>query len=286
MMNSMGWARGLCHGVAVLLAISGASTAMASQNFEAQGVWSSGFADVQVQEQISVVSEQLQTLEATAHGMHLDGLQPGSLNLVKLPELLAVQFPEVTPKLSFKGKPGLNSYVVQPQIASLGAMAAEVEGMVTAFKTFDIHEARLDDMPLETAGDEAACLAEALYFEARGEPILGQIAVAEVILNRVDSRKYPDTICGVISQGEHRRNACQFSFRCDGQPEEFHEENAYERVAKLGQLMLAGRERSVTDGATHYHSTAVSPRWSRKLTKTAKVGSHIFYKYPQKVATN
>ncbi len=143
----------------------------------------------------------------------------------------------------------------------------------------------LDQLPKATGGPEWQCLSEALYFEARGESPAGQIAVAEVILNRVDSRKYPDTVCGVISQGEKRRNACQFSFRCDGQPEKISEVAAYDRVAKIARMMIDGRDRALTGGATHYHTTSVRPGWSRRLTRTAKIGTHIFYRYPQQTAS-
>ncbi len=144
----------------------------------------------------------------------------------------------------------------------------------------------LDNMPVAEGGPEWACLAEALYFEARGESLKGQLAVAEVILNRVDSRRYPDSICGVISQGESRRHGCQFSFRCDGKPETFDERAAYERVGKIARLMLDGRDRALTSGATHYHTTAVNPSWSRRLTRTAQIGRHLFYRRPVQQASN
>lgn len=121
------------------------------------------------------------------------------------------------------------------------------------------------------------CLAEALYFEARSESLEGQRAVAEVILNRVDSRKFPNTVCEVITQGAHRRNACQFSYNCDGRPERITEPRAFERAKKIALDMVGDRERTLTDGATHYHTSAVNPRWARKLTRTAKIGTHIFY---------
>ena len=134
---------------------------------------------------------------------------------------------------------------------------------------------------------EWACLAEALYFEARGEALPGQVAVAEVILNRVDSGSYPDTVCGVVRQGESRgRHACQFSYRCDGAPETFSEQAAYERVARVARKMIDGMPRTLTDGATHYHTRQVSPRWSRKFERTATIGAHYFYRVPSKLARN
>ncbi len=165
----------------------------------------------------------------------------------------------------------------------------EAQRLVVSFRTeqpgeFDRKE--LLAAPAVDGGPEWACLTEALYFEARGEPLKGQLAVAEVILNRVDSRRYPNSICDVISQGESRRHACQFSFRCDGQPEDFHEPKAYELVGKVARMMLDGRDRALTQGATHYHTTAVKPGWARRLTHTAQIGRHLFYKYPIRSASN
>jgi len=167
-------------------------------------------------------------------------------------------------------------------------MASEAQVTPTTFDHrqphgFDVEQ--LDLMPAADGGPEWACLTEALYFEARGESLKGQLAVAEVILNRVDTRRYPDTICGVITQGASRLHRCQFSFKCDGRPEDFHEQKAYERVGKIARMMLDGRERMLTDGATHYHTTAVSPSWSKKLDKTALIGDHIFYRIPVRSAS-
>lgn len=135
----------------------------------------------------------------------------------------------------------------------------------------------LDSMPA-TSGDRTwQCLAEALYFEARSESLEGQLAVGEVILNRVDSRKFPNSVCGVISQGATRLNACQFSYNCDGKAEYFSNAKAYSRSGKLAKLLLDGRARVLTNGATYYHTSAVNPKWSRSFTKTAQIGRHIFY---------
>ncbi|MEM6677687.1 MAG: cell wall hydrolase [Pseudomonadota bacterium] len=139
-------------------------------------------------------------------------------------------------------------------------------------------EAALARIEVGAETPEWRCMAEGLYFEARGESVLGQIAVGEVILNRVDSRSYPDTVCGVLEQGAHRLNACQFSYNCDGQDETIHEPKAWEQVGKVAWLMLQGRPRTITDKATHYHTTAVSPSWAQRLVKTARIGEHLFYR--------
>jgi len=138
--------------------------------------------------------------------------------------------------------------------------------------------------PTERVKPGWKCLAEALYFEARGESTLGQFAVAEVILNRVDNRRWPDTICGVIEQGKHRRNACQFSYICDGVPDRIRENRAYRQAKAIALDMVGGAPRSLTDGATHYHADFVSPGWARRLTRTRTIGTHIFYRRGTRVS--
>jgi spore germination cell wall hydrolase CwlJ-like protein len=134
--------------------------------------------------------------------------------------------------------------------------------------------------PSAKGGDQFACLAKALYFEARGESVKGQFAVAEVILNRVDSGKYPNSVCGVVNQGANRRNGCQFSYACDGRADTIREKAAYARVAKVARVMLDGAPRTLTKGATHFHTTNIRPSWARRFPNTAKIGSHLFYRQP------
>lgn len=144
----------------------------------------------------------------------------------------------------------------------------------------------LDTLPEATGDDQWACLSEALYFEARGETVKGQFAVAEVILNRVTSSHFPNTPCGVIRQGTGRKYQCQFTYTCDGYKEVINEEKAFERVSKVARAVLDGKGDALTDGATHYHTTAVSPRWSRVFTKTARIGVHIFYRHNVRTASS
>lgn len=139
----------------------------------------------------------------------------------------------------------------------------------------------LDAQPVASGGAEWACLAEALYFEARGESLEGIFAVAEVILNRVDTARYPDSVCAVISQGTGERYRCQFTYNCDGRAETITEPDAYERVGKVARMMLDGMPRTLTGGATYYHTKAVNPRWSRVFDRTATIDDHHFYVNPQ-----
>ncbi|WP_136637102.1 cell wall hydrolase [Pseudooceanicola onchidii] len=144
----------------------------------------------------------------------------------------------------------------------------------------------LASLPKPKLSDQAACLAEALYFEARGESVKGQFAVAEVIMNRVDSAIFPNSICGVIHQGTGRKYACQFTYTCDGNPEVIREKAAYSRVAKVADLMARGGPRGLTQGATYYHTHGVAPKWSRKFARTASIGVHYFYRRNTRLSSN
>lgn len=145
----------------------------------------------------------------------------------------------------------------------------------------------VDAQPKVSKTDEQwQCLAEALYFEARGESVKGQFAVAEVILNRVDHDYYPDTLCGVIKQGTGRKYQCQFTYTCDGIAEKIHEPAAFDRVGKVARLMIDGAPRGLTAGATHYHTKAVNPAWARKFPRTTTIGVHHFYRQPTRLTQN
>lgn len=154
-------------------------------------------------------------------------------------------------------------------------------------QTFPHTEASLARMSTASGGSEWQCLSEALYFEARGESVEGQFAVAEVILNRADSSSFPNSVCGVVGQGTgNGRYACQFSYNCDGRSETISEQAAYEQVGKVARLMLNGEARVLTKGATYYHTTAVNPSWARKFVNTAKIGVHKFYRDNRQVSSN
>jgi spore germination cell wall hydrolase CwlJ-like protein len=126
---------------------------------------------------------------------------------------------------------------------------------------------------------EENCLARAVYFEARSESELGQMAVAKVILNRVKSPEYPNTICGVVYQGTQRRNSCQFSFACDGLPDDIRQPGAWAQAKRIAQRAIDGDPKvaSKLGGALHYHADYVKPKWARSMRKAIKIGRHIFY---------
>lgn len=125
---------------------------------------------------------------------------------------------------------------------------------------------------------EENCLARAIYFEARSESELGQLAVAKVILNRVKDPNYPNTICGVVYQGSGRRNSCQFSFACDGMADDVRQPGAWANSKRLAQKAIAGDAKVAAVGtATNYHADYVKPKWAKSMKRLIKIGRHIFY---------
>lgn len=155
-----------------------------------------------------------------------------------------------------------------------------------AYANISFDRAWLAEQPKATGGAQWRCLAEALYFEARGESVKGQFAVAEVIMNRVESARYPDTVCDVINQGTGRKYACQFTYTCDGKAELIHEPRAFQSVAKIAKIMVSGSPIRLTDGATHYHTKSVNPRWAKTYPRTATIGYHHFYRQSYRTARN
>ncbi len=164
------------------------------------------------------------------------------------------------------------------RLLKISTAPAEGRRRVTPTRPAEMTLTDIDAMPHSKGGDQWYCLTEALYFEARGEKIKGQVAVAEVILNRVDSSYFPDTVCAVVHQGTGEKHKCQFSYRCDGLSETIANRRAWERVGKIARLMLDGAPRELSGGATFYHTTAVQPRWSRAFLNTARHGVHLFYR--------
>lgn len=144
----------------------------------------------------------------------------------------------------------------------------------------------IDSLPIAKGDEQWRCLSEALYFEARGETIKGQFAVAEVIMNRVTSSRFPGSLCGVIKQGTGRKFQCQFTYTCDGHKEIIAEKQAYERVSKVARASIDGLAKALTSGATHYHTKSVRPSWARVFTETARIGVHIFYRPEYRTASN
>jgi len=139
-----------------------------------------------------------------------------------------------------------------------------------------------DTAPAESKYSERDlwCMAQAVYFESRGESYRGQVAVAQVVMNRLKHRLYPKTICGVVFQGEERRNACQFSFACDGIPETINDQKSWAQAQEIARKVTDG-ELYLTEvaNATHYHASYVYPDWAPRLKRVTKIGLHVFYRF-------
>ncbi|MFG1345695.1 cell wall hydrolase [Xanthobacter autotrophicus DSM 431] len=136
---------------------------------------------------------------------------------------------------------------------------------------------------LNLAGEQLAraqkCLAEAIYFESRGEPKRGQVAVAQVIVNRVFSGYYPADVCGAVYQNAHRHLACQFTFACDGIRDVIREPDMWVQAKEIAADMLDGKLWLASIGrATHYHAYWVHPSWVREMRKLDRIGVHTFYR--------
>jgi len=136
---------------------------------------------------------------------------------------------------------------------------------------------------VKLAEGERLCLAQAIYHEARGESREGQLAVANVIINRAMSKKYPSTICGVVFQNADKgKYKCQFTFACDGRSDMGRERTAWNRSLKLAddafyEFQRGERPGVIPNSALFYHTTAVAPQWSHTFHRVAAIGSHVFY---------
>ena len=150
----------------------------------------------------------------------------------------------------------------------------------------------------ETIAAGFLCLAMNVYHEAKNQPFEGQIAVAQVVLNRVEDDRYPDTICEVVEQGptyesqktrndtslaeEERvywpvRNRCQFSWYCDGKSDKIYDQEAWKNAMMAAAIANSSTTEDITLGATHYHADYVTPEWAETKRRTIKIGDHIFY---------
>jgi len=160
-------------------------------------------------------------------------------------------------------------FYIMAAVMLVMASAANAQGLYTA-----------EDRPQEW------CLAQNIYYEARSSSYADMIAVADVVLNRVQDERYPNTVCEVVQQGEKnangtmKRNRCQFSWYCDGKSDKPTNMDAWVLAQQLAYRMYFYHDfRGLTEGATHYHANYVSPSWARTLTLTGTIGVHKFYRW-------
>ena len=172
----------------------------------------------------------------------------------------------------------IDQVMPMPDIMPVSAPAALAYARETTPATaFDL---LVDKHGKKVSEKELWCMATAIYFEARSESYRGQIAVGQVVMNRLAHPIYPKSICNVVFQNSNMRNACQFSFACDGIPERVTEPKAWAQAEEIAKGVINGTLYETDVGAsTHYHATYVYPHWAPKLKKNVKIGHHIFYQF-------
>lgn len=175
-----------------------------------------------------------------------------------------------------------NAAYIVPASASGRAPAAEAAVFRTGGEAGLIMQAPVIARPtieikLADLERERRCLVEGIYYEARGEHADGQRAVAEVVLNRVVSGRYPSTICGVVFQGV-KTGQCQFSFACTDIMDKKRDAVAWRKAQRMAHYVLSGKVRSSIGAATYYHATYVNPYWAPHMVEVAKIGQHVFYR--------
>ena len=149
--------------------------------------------------------------------------------------------------------------------------------------TADVSASSLDAAKKKGYSPDVHCLAQNIYFEARGEPMVGKVAVAHVVLNRAADRRWPRKVCSVIKQGGYKkRHRCQFSWWCDGRSDEPVNRAAWKESLHVAKLIKKGVANDPTNGSLWYHAISVSPSWAKKLDRYARIGQHIFYTDPKR----
>lgn len=170
----------------------------------------------------------------------------------------------------------LTSLAVGPKVETKETTPAKPAKAAANPLVIDYSDTWLAAQGAPSGDDQWECLRKAIYFEARGEALKGQFAVAEVILNRADSGRYPASVCGVVNQ--RGNGGCQFSYTCDGKTDAMRDPEAIERAGRIARAMLDGAPRALTNGATYFHTAHVRPSWSHRFAQTAVIGAHTFYR--------
>jgi len=191
--------------------------------------------------------------------------------------------PVMVAKLVVESAPHVLAYNPEPAVLrSPFAAVLEDDEPVSLIPKLDKndHAWAAQPLPLSSFSDrEQHCLTAGIYFEARGEPVRGQAAVAQVIRNRVKNPAYPDTICGVVYQNKEWRNRCQFSFACDKIKDKVNDPKRWAMASYVAKETTEGRIWLTEVGSsTHYHATYVKPNWASTMRKVGKIGLHIFYR--------
>jgi hypothetical protein len=203
---------------------------------------------------------------------NIERWQPGEEPTIVIPGAAADSDMKVMASLPVDADGPVRAGDIGESVAPKGEVNADNQRAKTPAERLGLFDDKL-------RAKQEKCLAEAVYFEARGEAVRGQIAVAQVVLNRAFSGKYPDSVCGVVYQNKHRHMACQFSFACDNHPEVIREPDMYDRAQKIAKASLDGQLWLPEVGkSTHYHAYWVRPGWVSEMKRMYKTGVHTFYR--------
>ena len=175
--------------------------------------------------------------------------------------------------------PDIKRSTSTPPLAAAEGQTVAPKGEVTGSGNRPRTPAERLGLDVKTRAKAEKCLAEVVYFESRGEPKRGQIAIAQVVMNRAFSGYYPTSVCGVVYQNAHRKLACQFSFACDGIPEAVTQPDMWEQAKQIAHDMLDGKLWLPEVGhSTHFHAYWVHPSWVNEMKRLHKIGVHSFYR--------
>lgn len=189
-------------------------------------------------------------------------------------ELPRVAFEHVTPSPVVRLR-----YAALPESTPDEATSVASKGQVTGDDATPRSPAERLGLYGSARAKAEKCLADAIYFESRGESERGQIAVAQVVMNRVFSGYYPEDVCETVYQNAHRHLACQFTFACEGKQLIVNDQTSWRRATRIARNMLDGKLWLDEVGkATHYHAYWVKPRWIREMRTIEKIGVHTFYR--------
>jgi spore germination cell wall hydrolase CwlJ-like protein len=166
-------------------------------------------------------------------------------------------------------------------------MKRAILGLIAIMLTTSVHATtKKTELYSEDTHPQEYCLALNIYYESRGSNYADQVAVADVVINRVEDTRYPDSICEVVKQGKKhpngqmKRNQCQFSWYCDGKADIPTNTDAWISAQQTAWFMIWDKKyRGITEGATHYHANYVSPKWAKDLQLVGRIGTHIFYRW-------
>ena len=218
-------------------------------------------------------------------GKNIGSVYFGADRLGGAKETMSPWAPGEAPVVAALGDPDLKQSALMPRpgVENSAGESIAKKGEVTGIDQRPRSPAErlglIGDKNTQARAKAEKCLANAIYFEARGEPVRGQIAVAQVVLNRVFSPFYPNEVCEVVYQNAERRNSCQFTFACDGIPDVVTEPDAWLRAQRIAKDTLDGKLwMPEVAKSTHYHAYWVHPSWVNEMKKMYKLGVHTFYR--------